>query len=72
MITEKFDVGTYNGRSMPLSSSGLRTTAASLAIFLNVTKYIHVQNMVELCERYCKELDLPGNSFYTKFFEALK
>lgn len=57
---QKFDVGSYNARSMPLTHSGLRSIAASLATYLEVTKLIHVQNLVELCERYCKELNLPG------------
>lgn len=57
--TEKFDVGTYNSRTMFLTHFGLRTTAASLAVWLEVIDHIHVQNLVALCERYCKELELP-------------
>lgn len=49
----------YSARKMPLTHFGTRQTSAGIAALLNISYAIPVQNLVNLCERYCQELNLP-------------
>lgn len=61
--TSGFNMNVYAGSSHLLTHNRLRETAATLAKFLEIPRKIRVQNLVELCERYCKELNLPREVF---------
>lgn len=60
-----------NSRSMMYTADCLRRYTAKLAKFLDVTKFIVVPDCVELCQKFCKELNLPGMDilFYSMIFE---
>lgn len=54
-------IKTWNNANTLLSHFRLRETAIDIAKHLRITKYIPQQNLAELCQRYCTELNLPGN-----------
>ncbi|KAF5272113.1 hypothetical protein FQA39_LY01196 [Lamprigera yunnana] len=49
----------WNDRQHFLTHLGIRKTTAQIAHFLDVTSYVPIQDIVQLCRRYCKELNLP-------------
>lgn len=53
------DLSHFVARKMPITNFFTRQTTAEMAKFLDSTKQIPIQNLVDLCERYCKELNLP-------------
>ncbi|KAB0795574.1 hypothetical protein PPYR_12413 [Photinus pyralis] len=55
----QFNLKTWNdGKAYP-SHSWMRSITAKLAHFLNVSANIPMQNLPQLCHRYCHELNLP-------------
>lgn len=63
MNTSSFNMNVYAGSSHLLCHNRVRETAVSLSKFLGISQKIRIQNLVELCERYCKELNLPQEIF---------
>lgn len=49
----------YLSRKMPLTHYSIRQVSAEMAKYLGITQNIPVQNLVNLCKRYCYELNLP-------------
>lgn len=60
---EKFLNIQNNSKNNLFSNKFFRIAAAKMAVFLNVTTYIQVVDLTTLCERFCKEMNLPGNSY---------
>lgn len=57
---KKLNISTYTKYAEKLTHSGLRETAWKILLFLKLESYVPTQNIVELSERYCMELNLPG------------
>lgn len=53
----------YIARKLPFTHLTTRQTSAELAKLLKITTHIPIQNLVDLCERYCEELNLPRAIF---------
>lgn len=45
------------------SNKLFRMVSAKMAVFLNITAYIQVVDLTILCERFCNEMNLPGNYY---------
>lgn len=58
------DLSHYLARKMPISHFATRQYTVELAKFIDVTSEIPAQNLVDLCERYCLELNLPRGIFH--------
>lgn len=63
ILERKLNVCTFNRGNNSLVGAGLRVCTAKMATFLNVKKYMPVQNLVDLCKRYCDELNLPEDIY---------
>ncbi|GJQ86862.1 hypothetical protein Trydic_g19530 [Trypoxylus dichotomus] len=59
VVENDLNVCTFNYGQVPMFSTSLRSSAMGIASLINVKKYLPMQNLVELSERYCKELNLP-------------
>ncbi|KAK5645336.1 hypothetical protein RI129_006636 [Pyrocoelia pectoralis] len=55
----QFNLRTWNEKHSLLSHYRMRMATAKLAHFLDVTSSVPVQNVIQLCRRYCHELNLP-------------
>nr|CAI5835719.1 unnamed protein product [Callosobruchus analis] len=47
-------------KNMLLTHKGIRTTTYKLAKFLGILHYVEVPDVVKLCERFSREMNLPG------------
>lgn len=49
-----------NIKNSSFSSDSIRVYTGKLAKFLGVTSFIRIPNCIDLCHRYCQEMNLPG------------
>lgn len=59
-VDNQLNIKTWNKGHTLLCHYAVRSTAADIAKLIEVTTYIPVQDLVQLCHRYCEELNLPG------------
>lgn len=57
------DLSHYLARKLPLTHFATRQMAVDLAKLLEIPTDIPIQNLVDLCGRYCQELNLPREFF---------
>lgn len=64
LSNKQLNTKNYKARTMQMTSFGLREITAKIAVFLGISHLVPVQNLVDLCEQYCIELNLPGNVYF--------
>ncbi|KAJ8928998.1 hypothetical protein NQ314_018357 [Rhamnusium bicolor] len=52
-----------NNKNSMFTNRVFRVTAAKMATFLDVGRYIEVVDLTQLCQRFCEEMNLPGEMF---------
>lgn len=58
--TKKLNIYSYNKKVDNLTHTGVRKMAWQIVELLNLQAFIPIPNIIELSERYCLELNLPG------------
>lgn len=53
------------GKTCFFSTKYFRSTVSKLITFLEVDEYIKCPDLVELVQRYCTEMNLPGNFYFS-------
>lgn len=63
LANKKLNISSYAQRKENVTHAGIRELAAKIITFLKIEKYIPVQNIVGMVQRYCQEMNLPGKHF---------
>ncbi|XP_022918397.2 TATA box-binding protein-associated factor RNA polymerase I subunit B [Onthophagus taurus] len=59
LVEKKLNISSFTKGPSFITHSMMRSNTVKLISYLNIKNVVPVQNIVEMCERYCKELNLP-------------